>query len=75
MTGLVKMPKAKTAQGSNLSAIQDIAAANKNLMSMNKIKADVKFIAHLRAYFIFLTLSICRKGVLLPVMYWVIRVK
>ena len=74
MVGLVKMPKAKTAQGTKLSAVQDIAAANKNLMSMNKIKADVKFVAHLHEFF-FPTLSIFRKGILSLVTYWVTRVE
>ena len=49
--GLVKMPKAKTSQGTTFSAIQDIAKESKKLMSMNKIKADVKFIAHFHEFF------------------------
>ena len=47
MKGLVQMLKSKTAKGVNSSAIQDIAAANSNLMAMDKIKADIRFIANL----------------------------
>ena len=53
MKGLVRMPKSKTAKGVNSSAIQDIAAANYNLMTMDEIQADIRFIANLHKYFVF----------------------
>ena len=62
MAGLIKMPKAKTAQGTKSTAIQDIAAANKNLMGMNEIRADVKFIAHLHDFFVFPHFEHLQKG-------------
>ena len=53
MKGLVKMEKAKAVTGVTSSAIEDIAAANKNFMSMPETKVHIQFITHFHKYWVF----------------------
>ena len=62
MEGLVRMKKPRTANGATASAIQDIAAANKNLMSMPEIEADIQLITHLHEYWVFPHFQHLQKG-------------
>ena len=61
MCGIRCMQKSNTSD-KNVSAIQEIAAANLNLMRMHEICADVKFIASVCKFWVFPHFAYLQKG-------------
>ena len=61
MHGIRRMQKSNTSD-KNVSAIQEIAAANLNLMGMQEIRADVKFIASVCKFWVFPHFAFLQKG-------------
>ena len=63
MKGIFNLPNKRTGRDKDkTNAVKDIAAANKNLMTFNEIRGDIKIIAALHTHFIFPHFQFLQEG-------------
>ena len=63
MKGIVNLPNKRTGRDKDkTNAVKDIAAANKNLMTFDEIRGDIKIIAALHTHFIFPHFQFLQEG-------------